>query len=341
VRKYISIGVLAFLLCMPALSYGQAKVGTAGAQFLEIGISARAIGMGEAFLGVANDASALYYNPGAVALLEDKELMVTHIDYPADIAYEFVGFVMPMPQLYGNIGVATYWLHTDDMAVTTYENPEGNGTVFSAGDFATAITYSASLTDHFSIGLSMKYIYSFLELAWASGWAADVGTFYDTGYRGFSICMMIANFGPDMKYNFEYEDGRKYDSESLPLPIDFRFGTAINLIERENQKLTWAIQVSRPNDNMEKFNTGFEYWLSDSFALRAGKKFQYDYVNNGNLLPGLEGFDDRRDFNLTAGMTFGGGFKLPVSSYVMQVDYAFQDMGYLGSIHRFSFDFKF
>jgi len=92
---------------------------------------------------------------------------------------------------------------------------------------------------------------------------------------------------------------------------------------------------------MEKFNTGFEYWLSDSFALRAGKKFQYDYVNNGNLLPGLEGFDDRRDFNLTAGMTFGGGFKLPVSSYVMQVDYAFQDMGYLGSIHRFSFDFKF
>lgn len=334
-RRYISIGVLAFLICMPALSYGQAKVGTAGAQFLEIGISARAIGMGEAFLGIANDASALYYNPGGVAILEEKELMVTHIDYPADIGYEFIGYVMPMPQLYGNIGIATYWLHTGDMDVTTYENPEGNGKVFSAGDFAGALTYSASLTDHFSIGVSMKYIYSFLEVESATGWAADVGTFYDTGYRGFSICMMIANFGPDMKFI----DGN--DGESFPLPIDFRFGTAINIIERENQKLTWAIQASRPNDNMEKFNTGLEYWFNDMLALRAGKKFQYDYINNGNLMPELTGFDDRRDFNPTAGMTFGGGFRLPVSSYVMQVDYAFQDMGYLGSIHRFSFDFKF
>ncbi|RKX18883.1 MAG: hypothetical protein DRP26_04425 [Candidatus Zixiibacteriota bacterium] len=335
-RKYLFIVTLGLILNLasgffgPDVAFGQAKVGTAGAQFLEIGISARAIGMGEAFLGVANDASALYYNPAGIALLEQKELMATHIEYPADIQYEFLGFVLPTPQWYGNVGIAAYWLHTDDMPVTTYEHPRGTGQFFTATDMALGLTYSSSLTDHFSLGITLKYINSFLEEEKATGWAADVGTFYQTGFRGFNISMIIANFGPDMKFI----------RETYPLPIDFRFGSSINIIEQENQILTWAIQASRPNDNLEKFNTGFEYWFSDIFALRIGKKFNYDYFNNGNLMD-ESGFEDRRDYGTTSGMTFGGGVKLPISSYFLQIDYAYQDMGFLDSVHRFSFDIKF
>jgi hypothetical protein len=54
------------LLLLPGLLYGQAKVGTAGAQFLELGVSARAVAMGEAFVAVANDATAVYYNPAGL-----------------------------------------------------------------------------------------------------------------------------------------------------------------------------------------------------------------------------------------------------------------------------------
>ena len=332
-KKYVIITALAFLLGLPALSYGQAKVGTSGAQFLEIGISARAIGMGEAFLGIADDASALYYNPGGIALLENKELMLTHIDYPANIGYEFLGVVLPTPQYYGSLGLAAYWLHTDNMPVTTYKHPEGNGQEFTAGDFALAATYSSSLTDHFSMGVTVKYIHSFLELETANGWAVDIGTYYNTGYRDFSICMLFANFGPDMKFI----------QETYPLPVDFRFGTAINLIEGDNSKLTWAVQASRPSDNLEKFNTGFEYWLNDMFALRMGKKFKNDYDNDGNLPPDLDAapYENRQIFNLTSGMTYGVGFRIPVSTSTMQIDYAYQDMGYLNDVHRFSFDIKF
>lgn len=329
-KKYILPVALAILIIAPGVAFGQAKVGTAGAQFLEIGISARAIGMGEAFLGMADDASALYYNPAGVALLEQKELMITHIEYPADIQYEFLGLVLPTPQWYGNVGIALYWLHMDDMPVTTYEHPRGTGQTFTAADMALGLTYSASLTDHFSLGITLKYINSFLETEKATGWAADVGTFYQTGFRGFNISMIIANFGPDMKFI----------TETYPLPIDFRFGTSINIIDQGNQKLTWALQASRPNDNLEKFNSGLEYWFNDTFALRVGKKFNYDYVNNGNLIEET-GFEERRDFDVTSGMTFGGGLRLPFSSYTMQIDYAFQNMGYLDNVHRFSFDLRF
>ena len=48
-----------------------------------------------------------------------------------------------------------------------------------------------------------------------------------------------------------------------------------------------------------------------------------------------------KTLGLAAGITFGVGLKLPVSSYAMQIDYAYQDFGFLGDIHRFSFDLKF
>jgi hypothetical protein len=315
-KKIILLLPFAALLLMPGLAFGQAKVGTAGAQFLEIGVSARAIGMGEAFLGVADDASALYYNPGALSLLTRWEAIVTHVEYPADIQYEFAGVVMPMPRLAGTLGLAAYALHTNDMPVTNYKFPRGTGQTFTSRDFALGLTYSAGLTDRFSFGFTAKYINQRLALFQATGWAMDLGTYYDTGFRNFKICMIISNFGPDMKF----------ESESYPLPIDFRFGTAIDVLQSESSRLTAAVQGAHPNDNLEKYNAGLEYWFNDMFALRAGKKFNYDYYDESNFGKGL---------------TFGGGLRLDVSSFRVNVDYAYQDMGYLDSVNRFTFGIRF
>jgi hypothetical protein len=315
-KKIILLMPLAILLLMPGLVFGQAKVGTAGAQFLEIGVSARAIGMGEAFLGVSDDASALYYNPGGLALLTQKEVIFTHVDYPADINYEFVGFVMPVPSLAGSFGAAFYALHMDDIPVTNYKYPRGTGQTFTSQDYAVALSYGAGLTDRFSFGITVKNITQLLANYKATGWAMDLGTFYDTGFRNFKICMAISNFGPDMKFV----------SESYPLPIDFRFGTAIDVLRTENSRLIAAVQASHPNDNLEKYNAGFEYWFSDMFALRFGKKFNYDYYDEG-------------DFG--KGVAFGAGASLPISTYRLNVDYAYQDLGYLDTVNRFTLGFRF
>ena len=262
-KKIILLLPLAVFLLLPGMAFGQAKVGTAGAQFLEIGVSARAIGMGEAFLGVADDASALYYNPGALSLLTQKEVVFTHVQYPADIQYEFVGFVMPVPSLAGSFGAAFYALHTDNQPVTDYKFPRGNGQTWTSRDYAMGLSYSAGLTDRFSFGITVKYITQLLAVYRATGWAMDLGTFYDTGFRNFKICMTISNFGPDMEFV----------SEEYPLPIDFRFGTAIDVIQTESSRLIAAVQGSHPNDNLEKYNGGLEYWSNDMVAPRFGKKF--------------------------------------------------------------------
>jgi hypothetical protein len=315
-KKIILLLPLAALLLLPGLAFGQAKVGTAGAQFLEIGVSARAVGMGEAFLGVADDASALYYNPGALSLLTKKEVIFTHVQYPAGIQYEFVGFVMPVPSLAGSFGAAFYALHTDNMPVTSYKSPRGNGQTWTARDYAMALSYSAGLTDRFSFGITVKHITQLLAVYKATGWAMDLGTYYDTGFRNFKICMAISNFGPDMEFI----------SEEYPLPIDFRFGTAIDVVQTENSRLVAAVQASHPNDNLEKYNAGLEYSFNDMFALRFGKKFNYDYYDKGKN---------------SVGLTFGAGAAFNLSSYRLNVDYAYQDLGYLDGVNRFTFGFRF
>lgn len=315
-KKYVLLLPLAVLLLWPNLSFGQAKVGTAGAQFLEIGVSARAIGMGEAFLGVADDASALYYNPAGLSLLTQRETIFTHIEYPADIQYEFAGFVMPVPSIAGTVGFSFAALHMNNINVTDYSAPRGTGQTYTSTDYVAGLSYSAGLTDRFSVGITAKYIRQDLAGYGASGWAADLGTYYDTGFRNFKICMAIANFGPDMKFI----------TDSYPLPIDFRFGTAIDVVQSENSRLIFATQVSHPNDNLEKYCAGVEYWYMDKFAVRAGKKFNYDYYK-------------KSDFN--GGITFGAGLKLPVSGYRLTADYAYQDLGYLDSVNRITLGFRF
>lgn len=304
-RKLLLGVVILILLTSPGLVWGQAKVGTAGAQFLELGVSSRAIGMGEAFLSICDDASAIYYNPAGLSQQMDRQAMFTHVSYPADINYDFVALVYPTPRFGGVWGVGFTMLNAGDMPyLGEYEVGLNPTQTFTAKDYALSLSYARNLTDRFSVGVTFKLIDELYDTERATGWAADVGTLYDTGFKGFKIGMMISNFGPDLKFI----------DESYPLPMNFRFGGVIDVIRREDHSAIFAMEGSHPNDNMEKFNAGMEYWYKDRFALRFGNHFEYD-----------EG-----------GISAGGGVRMDVSQFEMSFDYGYHDMGHLDNTHRFS-----
>jgi len=301
--------LLLVTLIFPSLLLGQAKVGTAGAQFLELGVSARANGMGDAFVAVADDATAMYYNPAGLTQLYDREVAFTHIDYPAEIRYEYAGVAYPLYRFGGVIGIGFYALDAGDIRETTYEYPLGTGRTFGAREYAATLSYGRNLTDRFSVGVTLKFIDELYEDERSSGWAADVGTSYDTGFRSFKIAMVITNFGPDMTFV----------TESYPLPINFRFGGAINVIDGEHNKGVFSVEASHPSDNLEKYNAGFEYQYLDHYFLRVGEKFNYD-----------EGT-----------FSVGGGLKFPLSKMQLRVDYGYQDLGLLTQAHRFTIGLTF
>ena len=318
-RPGILLVAIALSLCLitlfsPSDVRAQAKVGTTGAQFLEIGVSARAMGMAEAYTAVADDITCVYYNPAGLVYLYGREAAFSYISMPADISYYFGAVGFPLESLGGVLGISAYTLTSGEMVETGYVNSRdiqaGTGRVFSYDDFAFAVSYGRYLTDRFSIGLSVKYIGEFTHDYSASGWAADVGTNYDTGFRNFTIAMMIMNFGPDMRMI----------ADDYPLPINFKFGASINMIDGDDHILTFAAEGSHPSDNLEKYNTGLEYTYKDLFVLRGGGRFNYN----------VDGF------------TAGGGIRVPFGEESeIRVDYAFQDFGILTEVHRFSMSIAF
>lgn len=280
------------------------KNGTVGAQFLKISVSARASAMGGAFVALSDDISAIYHNPSGLTRLESFQAMFTMVNLPADIKYQFVAAAMPIQTLKGVVGVYFTNLNSGDMKVTTPMRPLGTGEKFCTSNIAGALTYAVALTNRFSFGLTTKYIGLYSYGFDTHSWAVDIGTLYNTGYRGFHIGARIANFGPDLKYI----------DETFPMPVMMEIGTVFNILEMDKYKISAALQGARINDSFENYALGIESKILDLIYLRSGYKWQTDSER----------------------YSLGAGFIIPVGRRSINVDYSYTDMHYLENYQRFS-----
>ncbi|HLF19364.1 MAG TPA: PorV/PorQ family protein, partial [Bacteroidota bacterium] len=119
---------------------GAQRAGTASVQFLKIGVGARAAALGESFVAVANDASALYWNPAGITQFTENQAVISHTNWLVETKHQFLGFVYHLSSE-DAVGVSVTSLHMDDMPVTTEVQPLGNGQYFRFGDLAVGLTY--------------------------------------------------------------------------------------------------------------------------------------------------------------------------------------------------------
>ena len=330
--------LLLISLAIPKPLWGQfnidvSKVGTTSAPFLEIDVGSKAVGMGSAFVAVANDATALYWNPAGIARLSGNEMVFIHTEWIANINYDFVGTVFPMGNL-GVLGISIISLSTDEMKVRTVDKPEGTGELFSVGDLAVGIAYARNLTTRFSIGFNGKYIRQKIWHMSASGFAIDIGTLFTTPFAGMKIGMSISNFGGKMQMlgkdtfvNFDLAPDQEGSNDRIPanlktdefsLPLLFRVGLALEVFKFNSSRMIMAVDAAHPNDNTEYINVGVEYSSNDWLFLRTGYK-------NLFILDGEEG------------LTIGAGIKYALGSNVsIKIDYSYQDFGRLNNAQSFS-----
>ena len=122
--------------------------------FLLIEPGARAIAMGESYVAIADDATASYFNPAALAGQTDRQLSFTHAKWlPAfgfdDMSYEFLAFSQPV-EGWGNIGLNGSLLQLGEQT-RTGERGEVLGT-FSSYDLAVSAAYGSEIADNMSAG---------------------------------------------------------------------------------------------------------------------------------------------------------------------------------------------
>jgi hypothetical protein len=343
---HLKIGIMnmknTIVLCMGLLIVGNStllaqggvtKVGTSAAKFLSIDVGPQATAMGSAYVSVANDISAMYWNPAGVALMNNFEAGFSSSKWIADISFNYAGAVLPIGG-FGTIGLNATFLTMDQIERTTTESPDGTGEFVDAGSYAFGLVYARNLTDQFSIGVNVKYITERMYHSTANGFAVDVGALFDTHFNGLKLGMCISNYGTKMQLDgqdFQVQHdvypsvagnngniNSKLSTDPYDLPLLFRLGASMDVLKgMANSNLILSADVLHPSDDAEYMNVGAEYVFNNLIALRVGYK-------------GLFAKDSEQ------GLNYGGGIRYELAGTTLKVDYSNISFGVLSSVHMFS-----
>ena len=314
------------------------KVGTTAAQFLKLGVGARPIALGGAYVAEASDLSALYWNPAGLGRLSGSSVQLAHTQYLADVSYNVAAFGTSLGTL-GTLAASILFLDSGEMPVRTVSDPEGTGEQFRVQDFALQLSYGRSLTDRFAIGGTVKFVQERIWHSTATAVAFDIGTLFTTPYERLRLGASMSNFGAKMQMsgrdilfsedpnpntdgNVEIVNAR-FETDRFSLPLLFRVGLAWDAFRTADHRLVLSTDAAHPNDNSEYLNVGGEYSFRGLIALRGGYRnlFEED---------GEESF------------TFGAGLNLRLErSLRARFDYAYADFGRLEQTHWFTVDLSF
>ncbi|MFO7654304.1 MAG: PorV/PorQ family protein [Candidatus Krumholzibacteriia bacterium] len=311
---------------------GQSKVGTTVGGFLRIEPGARAAALGNAGAALPGTIEAVYYNAGAIGLLERPAVQYSHSFWFADISFDYAAFALPVS---GNstLFASVTALNSGEMDVRTVEQPLGTGERYTVANTALAVGYGVRITSRFAAGLQVNYA---TERIWHSSlhmFTMNMGTMYRLSESGILLAFSLANVGPragfdgdDLAIRYDADPDRFGDNSSLPaelwtddfpLPGVFRLGLSVPFRPTREISMLFLAEALHPNDNSESVNVGLEWAWRDLLALRAG--YQTLFQTDREL-----------------GLTLGFGIQGYLGNNRYHVDYAWADHDHLQDTHRVS-----
>ncbi len=321
------------------------NAGTAGYSFLKIGVGARPAGMANAYVGLADDYSALYYNPAGIAgarlstLWEVGTEPVDHESMPVDSTWAPIltpakperKFVFPSPATYVAasynswisdfqsgflalvspvteetwLGASIQYMNYGDLTET-----DADGNVlgeFGASGLAFALTGATRLSGNITLGLTGRVILESIADSSSWGLAADVGAMYYLPDNRTQFGVAVTNLGAQMKGLTE--------SHKDKLPTKFAFGASHKL---RGLPLVVAGDVTKAIDDHVRFSLGSELVYFAPFYLRTGYSSRRGDIETGSSSDGWSGLV--------------GGFGVTFNK--LRLDYALGHLSELGTVHR-------
>lgn len=311
--KYTLLLALIFVLMLSSVSSSQTVFRKYAGEFMAIGVGGRALGMGGAFVAVANDITSAYYNPAGLANLNYPQISLMHAEQFGDLVnYDYGAVAIPFKNDM-SFGLSVMRLGVDGIPDTRNALVDRNGdgildirddqldpsliTEFSNQDYAFYLTFAKRHTTVFYYGANIKIIRrSFGDIGSATGIGFDVGALYSP----FENFFVGANIQDVTTTFLAWSTGLN----ELVSPTA-KIGTAY-AVEFFGGKFTPALDFDIRFENRRfasQFNIG-----PVSFDAHAG--FEYNFRN---LISVRAGYNDVKQF------TIGAGIKLPK----LNLDYSF------------------
>ena len=349
-NKLLVISLMAVICCYfsPSLF---AEEGEYAADFLSTEVGARAVGMGGAYVSVANDATATYWNPAGLTKINSNAFSAMYADVfealdgeflvSGLVKYNFVNYVHNFRGI-GVLGFSWIRLGIDDIPRTTFEDVNRNGVLgdfrdangngvkdegemyidrpveaesFSNADDAILISYARQLRDRLALGGNFKVLRQTAFNNRAIGWGFDAGVLFNPIDGIYLGAILQDATGTRITW----------DTKSNPTFVrspNLKLGASLHIPIPIVGKLTFSADIdtgranlSKKDDSKIKPHYGAEYWLLNLIALRAG-------LEEGEI-------------------TAGAGFRVPMGNATITADYAFVSHEELGGSQRISISGQF
>ncbi|MEM8556340.1 MAG: PorV/PorQ family protein [Bacteroidota bacterium] len=280
------------------------KSGAAGFQFLKIGLGARESALGEAAAAMTYDANAVFWNVGALPLVDGPQAAFTRNEWLVNSSLDAVVVAVPLGSYALGLSVVRFGI--EPFEETTVQEPDGTGRLVEAGDVMVGLAAARRFTDRLTIGVQAKYVIETLDDDTFTNVLFDVGALYYTGFRQLRLAFTLQHFGPDVQGV----------EQTFRTPLLFRVAAADDLAEFGDVRVAGTVELVHPTDNQEWVNGGLEAIVLDVLALRTGYRIGVD-----------EG-----------AWSTGAGVMLPrLGGVGVVADYAYVPFGeLLGATHRFT-----
>jgi len=327
-----------------------ADEGSHAAEFLSHGVGARALGMGSAFVAIADDATATYWNPAGLTKVKKHSFSAMYSDTFSTgdgswlskglVTYNFVNYVYQIEDI-GSLGLSWIRLGVDDIPRTTFidinnngflgdfQDKNGNGIkedgepyidkpevaeYFSNTDNALLISYARQVHPIAAVGGNLKLLNQAIFENSGSGFGIDIALIAEP-YKGFRVGAMLLDVtGTQIRWDTP-------DKPTFTRTRRLRFGAAYHFtVPRLGKGAIGAdfetdqADLDEGSDGGVSLRAGAEYWLFNTLALRGGW--------NGH------------------GLSAGAGLRLKLNTMSFFVNYAFNTHT-LGASQRISVSGEF
>jgi hypothetical protein len=256
--------------------------------------------MAGAYTAGPESLDTLYYNPGGLGLLNQRELSFTHTEWLQEATYDYAA--VGLPTKIGGFALSAARLGYGDLeGRDASRRPTGD---FDAHDSAYGISYGGKLAG-VGVGAAVKIVERKIDRDEVVSYALDFGGIRQVPGGPLRVGAAVLNVGP----------GMRFIDQNDPLPLTLALGAAYE----RSRSLVWAADLKHePHDERTTVMTGLEYSPLSLIALRAGYQFPLAHTDDA-----LWDLDNART-----------GIGLQISRF--RLDYALVPFGDLGLTHRFT-----
>lgn len=302
------VSLLLLMICLFVSNSVSAQQGTAGTQSIfNFGFSARAMGLGRAYVALADDPSAVFWNPAGLEFVPRMSLSLFHTSLYEGALYDFIGFAYPTLE-FGTVGIGYARLGIGDIPVVDKDNIHLGTSSYEFGEFY--ISYAKKLPYDITGGLTFKIERQSFDFTnqITGGIGLDLGLMYRPDFE--------SSYLRDISVGFQYQNllqpELKLGNHTESLPGLFRMGLLKSIQVGLTGKMTFLMDYSKSQNEDGRFHAGTEYTYKDMGTARIGfdkdkpafgagaiyKFVQIDY-SFGTLSDASEYFSPTHRFSLT------------------------------------------